>query len=443
MNEKCGVPPQEGTAKLSPPTTSTPTASTSPNPASQPCSTSDSSQVYIDALEVSLATFEQTHATGLANLKKQLANLKSSSQSQTQTDDSDTIAQLKTQIEELLQLVKEWKDRTGDAERGLEQQEKRRRALETRHNEKAQAQRKLLENITTKIEALETELEHLKTTLSEQKTRISKLENGSVFLKQEARNAKLQSNNEISLRRIAELESLLFDKEKAYKKAKQDAEEWENLVKKLRQEPKAPKLTPKAREQQKKIDELANEVSHYCDLKQASESRVEELEDLLAGKRASLETMLAGNFTIARQHETQPNCSVLVIPLCLPVLTKDVDGLLADVSWKDTQRMYEDQLGDWYYERTGEYIEREEETTLHSGYASDENKDVKGSEEEDEPAGGLPEQSSAGTRRAVRSQASYTQATRPLTGVESDNWRSKKGAEKFCRRVRNGYNSRR
>jgi hypothetical protein len=94
MNEKCGVPPQEGTAKLSPPTTSTPTASTSPNPAPQPCSTSDSSQVYIDALEVSLVTFEQTHATGLANLKKQLANLKSSSQSQTQTDDSDTITQL-------------------------------------------------------------------------------------------------------------------------------------------------------------------------------------------------------------------------------------------------------------------------------------------------------------------------------------------------------------
>ncbi|KAF3039610.1 hypothetical protein E8E11_002486 [Didymella keratinophila] len=136
-----------------------------------------------------------------------------------------------------------------------------------------------------------------------------------------------------------------------------------------------------ASEREKTIDELANEVAHYCDVKQANESRIEELENLLAEKRASLDNMLAGKAVIVRRHKTQPTNSVIVMAICLPVLTNDVDWLLANASWKDRQRMYQDQLENWYYEATEERIEREQDSVLQDEYASDKDKN----EEDDLP----------------------------------------------------------
>ena len=50
-----------------------------------------------------------------------------------------------------------------------------------------------------------------------------------------SRITKLQTNNNISLAKITELEGGISEKEKAYGEIQEDAKDWEALVKNLRQ----------------------------------------------------------------------------------------------------------------------------------------------------------------------------------------------------------------
>ena len=133
---------------------SPPTSSTQLNPAPQPCIGRDDPQAHFDTVQRSLDSLERNHATSVADLKQQLASLQSSTQTETQVDEGDVTAQLRGQIQTLLQQNEVLELRACDAERGLEMQKGRLVVLETRHNDKAQAQKYLLKNMTKKFEAL-------------------------------------------------------------------------------------------------------------------------------------------------------------------------------------------------------------------------------------------------------------------------------------------------
>lgn len=152
----------------------------------------------------------------------------------------------------------------------------------------------------------------------------------------EGRNTKLQENNGLFLARISEPKSRLFEAEQAYKKAAEDAKEWEDLASKSRQEPKALKLTPKASEQQKIIDDLANEVTFYIDRNEANESRIQELEKFLHTDHAALSRMLPPNekykglIPIVWLHEKQSDCAIPAVSVCLAARVKDFNITMMD-----------------------------------------------------------------------------------------------------------------
>ena len=243
------------------------------------------------------------------------------------------------------------------------------------------------------------------------------------------------------------------------------------------------KLNPRVTDLQREKNKITNEAAQYFDAYKIRQGRVKELEQVLKEERALPMTTLADEVPLFRQHETQPDCTHLIIPARMAIRMKDYDSLVSRATCTGWKSASEDNLRNWCSEATGEHIERGGDTVSNIEVTENEFNDASVSQwdmaanevtrwtdgvctSEWETAGSavtggltlkrersgalaeVPSEHlhggpSAEATQSSESQISYTQPAYSSAGTESVGWRSKKGAEKYCRRVRNGNNSRR